>query len=297
MTSIRAIAAPFIASLVAGYTMSCSTVEQAPAVSCPSDQALASLIAGSDYVVIASMQLGARLAGASQLTPQYVELPIEVISNIKGELPEASSVRYFNQERPYQPSIAALTGLENEQAILFLTRVDDSPSAAGLYFAGYSSSALLPASQTSVAATRAETMRQRHLLQSWRPNSRLPAYSKVRELIAKLGNVSGNDQQHVFDRLEALGLDAVPAIVAQMDDRRRLRTRAISLANRSADAFEGTRHYGPELVVDGLAAILNQITGAGFGAIYNGGSARERDAAVTGWRIYAADLQCPPSDG
>jgi hypothetical protein len=76
-----------------------------------------------------------------------------------------------------------------------------------------------------------------------------------------------------------------------MDDRRPLAVRRITLANHDPDAFEGLRHYGPELVVDALDAILNQNTGFG-GFVVNGGSERERQAAVAAWRVYAADLRC-----
>jgi hypothetical protein len=71
-----------------------------------------------------------------------------------------------------------------------------------------------------------------------------------------------------------------------------LRTQAISLVNHTPNAFEAMRHYGPEQVVDGLDAVLNQITGESFGSIANGGSDRQRAASVAGWRIYAADLPC-----
>ena len=81
-------------------------------------------------------------------------------------------------------------------------------------------------------------------------------------------------------------------MIAQMDDRRPLRTQAISLVNHAPDAFEGMRHYGPEQVVDGLNAVLSQITGESFGSIENGGSGRQRDAAVAGWRVFGADLAC-----
>jgi hypothetical protein len=49
-----------------------------------------------------------------------------------------------------------------------------------------------------------------------------------------------------------------------MDDRRSLPDPRISLKNKSPQAFEGLRHYGPQEVVDALAAILNQITGQKF---------------------------------
>jgi hypothetical protein len=56
--------------------------------------------------------------------------------------------------------------------------------------------------------------------------------------------------------------------------------------NKSPQAFEGLRHYGPEKVVDALAAILNQITGQDFGFIYNGTTDAERDKTVRGWRDF-----------
>jgi hypothetical protein len=76
-----------------------------------------------------------------------------------------------------------------------------------------------------------------------------------------------------------------------MDDRRPLAFREIALQNHMPDAFESLRHYGPELVVDALDAIFNQLTGYGA-TITNGASDRERRNAVAAWRTYAADLNC-----
>jgi hypothetical protein len=99
-------------------------------------------------------------------------------------------------------------------------------------------------------------------------------------------------QQQLFGKLERLGSSAVPAIIAQMDDRRPLAVQQISLKNRFPGAFESVRHYGPELIVDGLDTILNQLTGQSFGFIGNGGSDEDRRRAVLGWRTYAAKLVC-----
>jgi hypothetical protein len=82
-------------------------------------------------------------------------------------------------------------------------------------------------------------------------------------------------------------------IIARMDDRRSLPDPRISLRNKSPDAWEGIRFYGPEKVVDALAAILNQITGRDFGFIYNGDEATEaeRTKAVSGWRHWLSKTQ------
>jgi hypothetical protein len=93
-------------------------------------------------------------------------------------------------------------------------------------------------------------------------------------------------EQQAFSDLEALGCAAVPAIIERMDNRRKLPELRISLRNKSPDAFEGIRHYGPEVVVDALAAILNQVTGRDFGFIYNGATNAERTKTITGWRDF-----------
>lgn len=95
-----------------------------------------------------------------------------------------------------------------------------------------------------------------------------------------------DSQMIAFAKLEAMGCTAVPSVIPRMDDRRKLPRAGISLENRATDAFEGVRHYSPDVVVDALAAILNQITGEHFGFIYNGASEEERDATIKGWKRY-----------
>lgn len=107
---------------------------------------------------------------------------------------------------------------------------------------------------------------------------------RVSVLIGKMLNSS--TEQRAFADLEALGCPAVPAIIKRMDDRRNLPDHRISLKNKSPQSFEGLRHYGPEKVVDALAAILNQITGQDFGFIYNGATEAERTKTVREWRDF-----------
>jgi hypothetical protein len=107
---------------------------------------------------------------------------------------------------------------------------------------------------------------------------------RVAALIEKMANQK--TEQQAFADLESLGCQAVPTIIERMDDRRKLPDPNISLRNKSPDAFESQRFYGPKEIVDALAAILNQITGRDFGSIYNGATDAERDKAVHGWRDF-----------
>jgi len=281
-------------AVVFGLGVAPTTSNRAPISSrlCPSDAKLATLLAGSDIVLIGKMDVPKQRLAEEARTPsqEYLNIPVQVESVVKGGNMSSATVRFYPQDADYKPSNSAMLGLVGEPAILFLTRVDKGP--VGLYFAGHTPDALKRATDLTVAAARTEASRQAQIVASWRANTALPHFTEVRALIARLGQVSGEQQQRVFDRLVALGEPAAPAIIAQMDERRSLRTHAISLVNHAPNAFEGTRHYGPEQVVDGLDAVLNQITGESFGSIVNGGSNRQRDATVAGWRVYAADIAC-----
>lgn len=285
--------AALIIWLLAGSAVSMPEAAYPAQASCPADPRLADLVAASDLILIGRMDVPKQrlVEEAQKPSPDYLDIPIGVDAAIKGGDVETPTLRFYPKDAPYQPSNATVLGLAGAPAILFLTRVEDGP--VGLYFAGYQPGALEPATAQAIDAARAELWRQAQILRSWGMDTTLPHFEEVRALIARLGRVGRDEQQRVFDQLEALGDEAVPAIIAQMDDRRPLLWPEIELVNHAPDAFEGIRHYGPKQVVDGLAAILNQITGASFAEIVNGGSDRERDAAIAGWRVYAADLACP----
>jgi hypothetical protein len=118
-----------------------------------------------------------------------------------------------------------------------------------------------------------------------------PMDARVAALIEK--TVHRETEQQAFKDLESLGCAAVPSIIARMDDRRKLQEHYIALKNNFPGAFEGIRQYGPEEVVDALAAILNQLTTQHFGFIYNGATGAERTRTVEGWRKF---LRSTPAD-
>ncbi len=257
-----------LVALALGVSFGSGTSKPVPVtpIPCPADPQLAMLLAASDVVLVGKMEVPKQrlLEEGKKQSPVYLDLPIEVSGLLKGENVGSAAVRFYPRDSAYRPSNESVLRLADERAILFLTQVEDGP--IGLYFAGYSPDALRPATDQAVKAVRQELSRQAKVINSWRLDISLPRFR-----------------------------EAVPAMISLMDDRRPLQTHAISLLNRSKDAFEGKRHYAPKQVVDGLAAVLNQITGRSFSSISSGGSDRQRAAAVAGWRVYGADLACRAS--
>lgn len=96
-------------------------------------------------------------------------------------------------------------------------------------------------------------------------------------------------EMQVFEQLEALGPDAAPYIVRHLGDTRPLPIKEIELANGSPGAFEGVRHYAPEVVHDALSAILNQISGVSFEFVYNGATSKARELDRAHWQAWCVD--------
>lgn len=258
---------------------------------CPTSIPLARLVSESDLIILAApnVPVGRLRIAMTEDAPDYIDVPLSEPSFLKGnEKLSELVVRFYPKTTTYAPSPEVLLKRSGKPSLFFLTRVDEGP--VGLYLA-HSLDALQDVSPARTEAVKAEVRRQRDLAATQADNATPQHFDGVRVLLSKLPHATEEQQQDVFQKLEALGRDGVPAIVAQMDDRRPLAHSSISLVNHDPNAFEGLRHYGPELVVDALDAILNQITGAG-GSVVNGGSERERQSAVSAWRVYVADMKC-----
>lgn len=258
---------------------------------CPTNIALAKLVSASDLIVVAAPDVPINLMQAAirSGSPDYIDVPLREVSVLKGADAGATlTVKAYTGKTTYMPSPEALLVHGGKPSLLFLTRVDQGP--VGIYLT-HSLDALQDASPTGVAAAKTEIRRQQLLSAASVTDSSLPHFKEVHDLLSALPRATPDEQDGIFRKLEALGEQGVPAIIAQMDDRRPLAVPRITLVNNNPNAFEGLRYYGPELVVDALDAILNQITGFG-GFVVNGGSERERQAAVAAWRAYASDMGC-----
>jgi hypothetical protein len=264
---------------------------------CPASPALARLVAVSDIVAVGRSNIPAAKveAAAREASPNYLDLSIDRPEVLKGLAAERLVVTVYPKDGPYRPSLAALRAASDEPSLMFLVQSGDA-----LYFAASGMSGLSPATSWETAKVTAEIARQDHIIQDWRPDPTLSRHAQVHRLIDQLAHLSERGDGQPLDKIQArivaqlvaLGPDAVPTIIDQMDDRRPLTVHAIALANTAPGGFESIRHHGPEQIVDALAAILGEITGQNFGFIENGGSDAERRASIEGWRVYAADLHC-----
>ena len=150
----------------AGLAASTSFAVTLAPMSCPADQKLATLIAGSDFVWVGKMDVPKErlLAEARKAAPDYLEIPTHIDEILKGGRTDSSTVRFYPQDASYKPSNEAVLRLAGAPAVLFLTRVDEGP--VGLYFAGYSPESLKVATERTVGAVRTETARQQEILRS-----------------------------------------------------------------------------------------------------------------------------------
>jgi hypothetical protein len=107
---------------------------------------------------------------------------------------------------------------------------------------------------------------------------------KIKRLIGEL--IIEQKETAAFEELRMMGRDAVPYIILYMDDYRELPIKNIQLENNCLDAWEDTIYYRPELVIDMLGLILNELTKSNFGQTWADGTNEERQRSLDGWRIY-----------
>ena len=247
------------------------------------------LVAQSDLIIIGVPYVPTDQIeeGLQERASHYITFEVSVKEVLKGERKKDSlEIIYWPVEEIYRPSPLLLRELSEKDSIFFLDEIDDEDSKS-LNFAGHTPNALQPFDREVVSRLQEEVAYQQTVLKNFETEiktSELAHYEQVKRLIQDL--TIGRKQLDNFNTLEQLGEEAVPAIIYLMDDFRKLPIKRISLENPPG-FFELQRHYSPERVVDALAAILNQITGTGFGTmIYNGASNKERQRTIDGWRIY-----------
>ena len=258
----------------------------------PAGPDLMRTVAQSDVVVEGSIAMTPEQLTALRGKTEWIDVPFAVTRTLKGPAADTVMIRFYPATE-YAPALPDLELAAGHRVVVYLHRLMQA-GPPGLYFAAGEAS-LRPASESLTA--NAEIGRQDAILKAWKADTGLPHYPEVKTQLDRLAAIPPTDagaaekQQAIFTQLEALGPIAVPAIIAQMDDRRPLAAPSVTVRSPTPESDHGVRDYTPKAIVDALDAELNQMTGE-FGTIYNGGSDAERDSAVRAWRVYAHDLSC-----
>lgn len=215
----------------------------------------------------------------------HVDVKIDVQEMVHGPEQATVTFRCYVPERARprpdeHPTPAELLALDGADRVVFLCTVEGHN-----YLVADDGGAIVPPDRDVLVALKRREVLHRRLLRT--PLAIDPRHEKAMAAILKDVVVDRDHQRAAFLALERLGREALPTIVAAMDDRRLLPMREITLDNHAKDAFEAQRHYRPKRVVDGIAAVLNQLTGESFGSLYNGGRDEERAIAVAAWTLFA----------
>lgn len=224
---------------------------------------------------------------------KYITINATIREVLKGASLESNvAIEHYTNSSDYGVSNEHLENFSEVPVIAFLQESEEK-----YFFINSGNEGLISSTPERRRELQSEISRQIYILENWSPNPSVPHYRKVLSLIEQIE--TNKNKSAAFRQLESLGAEAVPAMIAQMDNRSPIPNTTLALKNLASDAFEGYRQYGPETVVDAIAAILNQITGESFGFIYNGGSEDERRHTVNAWRIYGmshpAFQACRPS--
>lgn len=236
-------------------------------------------------VVRGVVRVDAEAVEAAKKKGGHVPVEIEVQEMVHGPDRRTVPFRVFVPEatkpRPGEhPTADELVGLDGKDRIVFLVTVEGEN-----YLVDDDGQAIVEPQRDVLARLKQREVLHRRLLRE--PLVLDPGRKRqVAEVFAKVA-CDADQQREAFAAMERLGVAALAEIVAAMDDRRQLPVRELKLANKAKDAFEAHRIYAPKRVVDGTAAVLNQITGESFGWLANGARDEEREACVRAWTIYA----------
>jgi hypothetical protein len=213
----------------------------------------------------------------------YMIATLDVDETLKG-VPSSRIAVHFYPDSPPGPSAGTMIAMDGRRVMIFLRTmvVDRAAGTTQTYLANHRRDALRVAIRSDIAEVRTEVARQARVLREWRPHPTWPHRARVKALIEKA--LHKETEAQAFKDLEALGADAVPAMVDLMDDRRPIPEHRLTLENPPGFG-EATSVYAPEVVEDTMAAILGHMTGENFGVM--GQSDEERRFTVNGWRVYA----------
>jgi len=236
------------------------------------------IVVGTLAVPVAAIRDAIRLEDR-----RYVEIGVRCEQVLKGPACSELAVRWYTGPSDWTRNAREMIALDNQTRIVFLTESDESK---GLYFDDENTLGTHLATLQAIREIAAEVRSQQRLLEHFahdHPPEKAPLYSEVKRLIDATTVVES--QADAYRALQALGSRGVAAMILLMDDRRPLAKGWLAFRNPPGH-WEEFALYRPEVVTDAMAAIVGHIAREDFGTLHNGGSERERRAAIDGWRVY-----------
>ena len=250
------------------------------------DEALWVGVLYSSSIVVADVDFSALAGAGPEARP--IELPFVVRDCLKGSLPGTNLVlKAWSGDQKEMESLraSAPTNLTNGSALLFLVGPFEELGPE-CFLAREYRYAIQRADEKSIAETKREIDAQRRALEAFdrlvAPES-LPHWSAVSNAVAEL-TIDADHQSRSVDAILDLGIEAVPALISLMDDRRELPEKSVALRNHAPNSWEPYRQYAPETVVDLADALADHSVKIGLISVMNGGTERERQGAVARWR-------------
>ena len=247
-------------------------------------------VAAAQYIVTGTLNTDTnKINEIKSSKADYIEFAFTIDSVFKGNLPEKEiTIRKFICDKNGKENRCNDSNLFLFNGQKVLAPIVKSQTKPGQYaFIKSSVKTISLATEENLNKAAKEIAMQKEIIES-KLYAEICPFAQLSDSVKSLieDMLTASKAEEAYVKLERLGTQVIPAIICQMDDRRELAVKNISLENKYPNATEPSRQYSPKVVTDVLAAILNQVARNSFGFIYNGASEEERNSAINGWRIF-----------
>ena len=247
-------------------------------------------VAAAQYIVTGTLNIDTnKINEIKSSKADYIEFAFTIDSVFKGNLPEKEiTIRKFICDKNGKENRCNDSNLFLFNGQKVLAPIVKSQTKPGQYaFIKSSVKTISLATEENLNKAAKEIAMQKEIIES-KLYAEICPFAQLSDSVKSLieDMLTASKAEEAYVKLERLGTQVIPAIICQMDDRRELAVKNISLENKYPNATEPSRQYSPKVVTDVLAAILNQVARNSFGFIYNGASEEERNSAINGWRIF-----------
>ena len=247
-------------------------------------------VAAAQYIVTGTLNIDTnKINEIKSSKADYIEFAFTIDSVFKGNLPEKEiTIRKFICDKNGKENRCNDSNLFLFNGQKVLAPIVKSQTKPGQYaFIKSSVKTISLATEENLNKAAKEIAMQKEIIEN-KLYAEICPFAQLSDSVKSLieDMLTASKAEEAYVKLERLGTQVIPAIICQMDDRRELAVKNISLENKYPNAVDPSRQYSPKVVTDVLAAILNQVARNSFGFIYNGASEEERNSAINGWRIF-----------